>query len=154
MVCPVIQRDADIDNRISCEDPFFDCLADTFFNRRDKFIRDCPSADLIDKLKSFTALKRFNAEEAVAELSPSSCLSDILSFCFCLAGNRFFIRNLWRADGCSYLKFPKHPVEKNFKMEFSHTRDNRLVRFMVCPDLKCRVFFSKPLERIPHFFLI
>ncbi|EKD67685.1 MAG: hypothetical protein ACD_48C00265G0001 [uncultured bacterium] len=87
-------------------------------------------------------------------LSMTSGLFDIFSFSFGHARNRFFVCYLWRSDICFDFKFSFHTVNKNIQMQLSHTPNYGLVCFLIGFHLKRRIFFSKPLQCISHFFLI
>ena len=77
-------------------------------------------------------LGRFHIDDNVAVLPPAATLTDMFAYnIFYFAGDRFFIRDLRPTDIRFQIEFALHAVNDNFQMQFSHSGNDRLGRFMI-----------------------
>src|SRR3989338_3555658 len=98
MVRAVIQRNFYVNQWVTCKNSRLQLWPDTFFDRRNKFLRYGSSFNFGNKLKSFTAAKRLDAQKAVTVLTTATGLANILTFGGCCLFDGFAISNLWTAD--------------------------------------------------------
>src|SRR3989344_3732330 len=87
-------------------------------------------------------------------LALTSCLLDVLPFCFGWLLDSFAVGHLRFAYICFNTKLALHAVYQDLEVELAHTGDKGLHSFGVCADLKGWVFIGKLLHRHAHFLLV
>src|SRR3989338_4965557 len=87
-------------------------------------------------------------------LSATSSLADIFSFGFGRFFDGLFVGHLRTAHISFNRKLPLHAINNNFQVQFSHSRNYGLARFLISFDLKSWVLLSKAAESQSHLFLV
>ena len=149
VVLSVVDGDFYADNREADQRAFFHCRAEAFFTGRNVFGRNRASFDLIDEFEIFS-FDRFHHSGNASVLSRTAGLLLVSVVEVGRLGNRFAVSDLRLSDFDFGFVFPLHPFDVNVKVKFSHSLNNRLVRFGVDIGAECRVFFREAVERLRH----
>src|SRR6202020_1812935 len=95
-----------------------------------------------------------DGENRGAILAALSGLPDVFSLAFGLSQNRLAIRHLWPAYIGLHAEFAHHAIDNNFKVQFAHSRNERLAGVVVSVNAEGRIFLCELSERGAHFFLV
>src|SRR5260363_49081 len=91
-----------------------------------------PALDLINKFITFALLLRLQLERHVTVLATSARLFDEFALnLFAYGAYRFPIGDLRFSDRCFNTEFTFHPVNQNFEMQLTHSRNNGLPRLLI-----------------------
>src|SRR5215813_3288490 len=98
------------------------------------FLRHNAANDLALERESRARLIGREAQPDVAVLSPTSGLADVLALGFRLPGDRLAVGDLRLSDVRFDLELAHQPVDDDFQMQFAHSSDDRLPRFLIGSD--------------------
>ena len=119
MIRTIVQDDFEIDSRIPCDNAFFPCLQNSFFDGGYVVLRDRPSKNLILEFEVFSPGKGLHFDVHMPILTPSTCLLFVFVLDIRFSLDRFFIGNFRRfeldIDIESFLK----PVGNDLNMELA-----------------------------------
>src|SRR5436189_6347765 len=79
-------------------------------------------------------------------LSSAARLLNVFSFDFNLLPDGLSIGNLRTSDVRLNVEFTLHSVHENFQVQFAHSRDNRLTRFLIRPHSEGWIFFRQSIQ--------
>src|SRR3990167_4314856 len=121
MICAIVKRYAHIYELITGHNPPGHSFANSFFDRRDKFLGDGTTNNFIDKFITFTLFFRLNLKVDMTVLAAAAGLSDEFALGFRALCNSFPVRDLGVTDISLDVKFALHTVNDNLQMKFTHT---------------------------------
>src|SRR5437870_1556557 len=76
----VVKGNFDINHRVTSDDTLFERFTHPFFCWSDKFLRNCPADDFIDKLEAQALFLWFDIDNDMTILASTTGLADILTF--------------------------------------------------------------------------
>ena len=110
------------------------CIRDSLqplVHRRNVLARNSAALDGIDELVTLARLIRLDLEPDMAKLPASTRLLDELAFLLDSLLDALTISHLRCTDIGINAEFSSHAIDDDFKVEFAHTRDDRLAGFLV-----------------------
>src|ERR1700722_11881666 len=91
---------------------------------------------------------------AVAVLTFTASLLDVLAFGRSVLTHRFAIGDLWAAHVGFHAIFALHSVHENFQVEFAHSGNQRLAGVRFSRNTESRIFLCQALHRHAEFVLV
>src|SRR5690606_33042683 len=109
---------------------------DAFFDRRNIFLRDGTTDQLVLEDEALPGRQRLEFHDTVAVLPLTARLPDKASLGFDRSGNGFPVRDLWATDVRHYLEFAQHPVHEHFEVKLAHAVDQGLASLRIGTNLE------------------
>jgi len=149
------QCNLEIRHREASQRTTFSSFKDTLLDRRNIFLRNRPTANLVLKDNSGAILEGFEVDYHVTELTVTTCLLAVaIAEVADGLGDCFTISDAGLADVRLHLKFAQETGDQYIQMKLAHTGDNGLTGSFVLADLEGRIFFCQLDQRVRHFFLV
>src|SRR5579883_642889 len=118
-------------------------LAHAFLNGRNVLFGNCPTDNFVEKLEATSWPKWLNPQVAVTILTTTTCLTDEATFGFRGLGDCLAVGDLRLTDVRLDAELAQHPVDDNFEVKLTHTRDNGLPRLGIGANSERWVFFGQ-----------
>src|SRR5690606_14159068 len=128
MVLAVVDHHADVLHGIAGERTRGEHLADALLDGRHELSRNDAALRLIDELEAGTALERLDPEEHFTELPRAAGLLLVARVPLGRNGNRFAIRDAWRARFDLDVVDLREPVEHGAQVQLPEAANHGLVR--------------------------
>ena len=154
MVGTIIESGLNINYWIASDNTTVKSLFDTLLNWFAVFLRNHTTFNHIDKLEALTWLVWFKLNPNVTVLTTTTRLLNVFTLSFSGATNSFTVGNLWSTGICFNIVLTFQTVDNDFKVQFTHTRNNSLAGFFIGVNTEGWILLSKLSETETHFFLI
>ena len=164
MVSTIEQGCLDVHQRVASEGTVLHCVLNTSVDRRDVFLRNTTTSDLVDKLVSgglalfhlvSSRSVRLQSNNDAGELTRTTglLLVGVLELLDRLADG-LTVSNLRVTDVCFNLELALHAVNQDVEMELAHTADNGLAGFLIQVNSEGRILFSQTLNSGTQLLLV
>src|ERR1700733_11222136 len=140
MIRSVHYLHVEIDHLVSAHDSVGDRFFDPFLHRRDVFLRNRTTDDLVLNRHAFATLTRLYIHHDMPVLTTSAGLLDQLPFARGVLGDRFAIGYLRFARVGIDLELAQHAIPDDLQVKLAHPRDNRLTGVFMREDAKRWIF--------------
>ena len=133
-----------VNHRITRENSRFTSFFHTLLRWFNEFLGNHTTNDLRYEFKPCARFGRFQVDHNVTILSLTTALTS--KFALNIGdsfANCFTVSDLRCAHVSFNAKLTLHPINENFKVKFSHARNNRLIGFRISHDAESGIFFRK-----------
>src|SRR5690606_13151975 len=135
-------------DRITSQRTIIHSLLKALLDGRNKFSRDHPANDTIDKVQPCLNLTGFwirifwsQLKYDVRKFTFTTGLLLVHLFVFNISKQGFFVSNLWSSLVDFNFEFPFQSFNDDLQVKLTHTSKNYLARLVVSINMKGRIFF-------------
>ena len=143
-----------VHHRIPGKRTTFHGLDDTLLNRRNVLRGNVATLDFRIEREAASGILGFDAQTNMSVLATTTRLLGMLVLALNASGSRFSISDLGTPNFGHNTEFALQTLHQDLKMEFAHSRNDRLVGLVVESHRKGRILIRKLMQRCAHLLAV